>query len=67
MEMTAAVKKGLEAGEKADTENWRPSTNGSNQALPLMHVGTQQFTTSDEELEYLVRHSCLAKLHHLSP
>ena len=61
MEMTTAVKKGLEAGEKADAENWRPSTNGSNQALPLMHVGTQQFTTTDEDLEYLVRHSCLAK------
>ena len=40
MEMTQAVKKGLEAGEKT----------GGSDTLLLMHVGTQQFTTTDETL-----------------
>jgi len=60
MEITEAVEKGIEAGERAKAEDWRPSTNGESNT-PLMHVGTQQFSTSDEDLEYLARHSCHAK------
>jgi mannonate dehydratase len=61
MEMTEALQQGIEAGEKAIADNWRPSTNGDSDTLPLMHLGTQQFTTTDEDLEFLVRHGCLAK------
>ena len=45
MEITEAVEKGIEAGERAKAEDWRPSTNGESNT-PLMHVGTQQFNTS---------------------
>ena len=61
MEITEAIQGGIEAGQKAINENWRPSTNGDSDSLPLMHLGTQQFTTTDEDLEFLVRHGCFAK------
>ena len=48
MEMTEAMEKGVEAGEKMKEEDWRPSLNGGDNT-PLMHVGTQQFNTSDED------------------
>ena len=60
MEITEAVERGIKAGEMAKGEDWRPSANGDKNT-PLMHVGTQQFNTSEEDLEYLARHSCHAK------